>query len=247
MGLLNDEVNRIKSSIDQSYVEAEALLSDAQESIPQQDKTIHNLSNTIKKIPPDKSKSCNATNDDMAAGKTAYVNRKKVMGGATDFSATYNVFNAKFVRNGATCEVRYTNNGTKLLRNQIPCTVPVKDQDIADALATQTGDQSISTEDAPQNATIETPAPQRPSFIAADAFIDDYSQGTQGATPTPPPIVPNGQSPLLPSWGNLTKAQKEFIQDAYDDVQTMDDYNELLNSPADVAQLYQDLKCHSLI
>jgi hypothetical protein len=70
----------------------------------------------------------------MAAGKTAYVNRKKVMGGATDFSATYNVFNAKFVRNGATCEVRYTNNGTKLLRNQIPCTVPVKDQDIADAI-----------------------------------------------------------------------------------------------------------------
>ena len=122
-----------------------------------------------------------------------------------------------------------------------------EDQDIADALATQTGDGNHSAEQAPQGAQIITPAPRRPSFIAADAFIDDYSQGTQGATPTPPPIIPNGQSPLLPSWGNLTKAQKEFIQGAYDDVQTMDDYNELLNSPADVAQLYQDLKCHSLI
>lgn len=135
MGLLNDEVNRIKSSIDQSYVEAEALLSDAQENIPQQDKTIHNLSYTIRKIPPDKSKACNATNDDdMAAGKTAYVNRKKVMGGATDFSTRYEIDTSSFVKNGLTYEVRYTNQGTKLLRNQIPCTVIVQDEDIANAI-----------------------------------------------------------------------------------------------------------------
>lgn len=121
-----------------------------------------------------------------------------------------------------------------------------EDQDIADALATQTGDANHSAEQAPHDAQIVTPAPRRPSFIAADAFIDDYSQGTQGATPTPPPITPVGTTPVLPSWRNLTNGQKQLLSGSYG-IDNFEDYNELLNDPATAAGIYQDLRCKGLI
>jgi hypothetical protein len=121
-----------------------------------------------------------------------------------------------------------------------------EDQDIADALATQTGDTNISTEGAPQNATIETPAPQRPSFIAADAFINDYASDTQEAAPQAPPITPIGTTPILPAWRNLTNSQKQLLSDSYG-IDNFEDYNELLNDPATAEGIYQDLRCKGLI
>jgi hypothetical protein len=121
-----------------------------------------------------------------------------------------------------------------------------EDQDIADALTTQTGDAGISTKGTPQGAQIETPKPRRPSFIAADAYIDDYAQGTQQPEHTAPPIVPNGTKPLLPSWKNLTAAQKKILEDAYG-IDNFEDYNELLNDPATAEGIAQDLGCKGVI
>ena len=117
-----------------------------------------------------------------------------------------------------------------------------EDQDIADALATQTGDANISTEGTPQNATIETPVPQRPSFIAADAFINDYTSGTQEAAPQAPPITPAGTSPILPSWNNLTKSQKERLESLYGEMDA-EYYGDLLNIPSEVEIIKKTLKC----
>ena len=121
-----------------------------------------------------------------------------------------------------------------------------EDQDIADALTTQTNDSQHSAEQTPQGAQIETPAPRRPSFIAADAFIDDYSNGTQNAAPSAPPITPNGQRPVLPSWGNLTAAQKQILEDTYG-IDNAEDYNELLNDSATAEGIAQDLGCKGVM
>ena len=121
-----------------------------------------------------------------------------------------------------------------------------EDQDIADALTTQTNDNQHSAEQAPQGAQIETPAPRRPSFIAPDAFIDDYSNGTQQAAPLAPPITPNGQRPVLPSWSNLTAAQKQILEDTYG-IDNAEDYNELLNDPATAEGIAQDLGCKGVM
>ncbi len=121
-----------------------------------------------------------------------------------------------------------------------------EDQDIADALATQTGDVNISTEVTPQIAKIQTPAPQRPSFIAADAFINDYTSGTQETASQAPPVIPAGTTPILPSWRNLTSAQKQLLSDSYG-IDNFEDYNDLLNDPATAEGIYQDLRCKGLI
>jgi hypothetical protein len=121
-----------------------------------------------------------------------------------------------------------------------------EDQDIADALATQTGDTNNSAEGTPQGAHIETPKPRRPSFMAADAYIDDYAQGTQQPEHTAPPVVPSGTKPLLPSWKNLTTAQKQILEDVYG-IDNFEDYNELLNDPATAEGIAHDLGCKGVI
>lgn len=120
-----------------------------------------------------------------------------------------------------------------------------EDQDIADALATQTGDASISTEQSPATAQIETPTPQRPSFLAQDAFINDYSQ-SDGQTPQAPPVVPVATKPILPSWSNLTTAQKQILASTYG-IDNFEDYNELLNDPATAEGIAHDLGCKGVM
>lgn len=121
-----------------------------------------------------------------------------------------------------------------------------EDQDIADALATQTGNADTSTENTPQSATIDVPTSPRPSFLAEDALIDYDAFGTQEATPQAPPITPAGTSPVLPSWRNLTSAQKQALEDIYG-IDNFEDYNELLNDPATAEGIQQDLKCRGLL
>ena len=121
-----------------------------------------------------------------------------------------------------------------------------EDQDIADALTTQANNAEHSAEQAPQTAHIETPAPERPSFIAADAFVDDYEDGTQEAAPQAPPIIPVGQKPVLPSWKDLSDEQKQVLDKVYliDNIQ---DYNELLNDPAEAQGIAKDFICRGLM
>ena len=120
-----------------------------------------------------------------------------------------------------------------------------EDQDIAEALAAQTADET-PVEQAPQEAQVEFTKPQRPSFIAADAFIGDYGDGTQEAAPAVPPVVPVGQEPTLPSWKNLTSAQKQILNDVYG-IENSEDYNELLNDPATAEGIAHDLGCKGVM
>jgi hypothetical protein len=121
-----------------------------------------------------------------------------------------------------------------------------EDQDIADALVVQTGDTNQSTEQAPQDAHIEVPKPKRPSFVSSLAYADDYIQKTQEAAPIPPPIIPNGQKPILPSWGNLTDAQKQILSDFYG-IEDMESYDEILNDPATAEGIAHDLGCKDVM
>lgn len=120
-----------------------------------------------------------------------------------------------------------------------------EDQDIADALAIQTGSQEISTEGTPQNAVIETPTVQKPGFIASNNTINDYIQSEE-ATPQAPPITPVGTTPVLPSWKNLTAAQKQILSDSYG-IESMEDYNDLLNDEATAEGIAQDLGCKGVM
>jgi len=81
--------------------------------------------------------------------------------------------------------------------------------------------------------------------MAQDAVLDD-PQDTQDAAPTIPPITPSGQTPVLPSWRNLTNAQKQVLADVYgiEDVET---YNEYLDDPATAEGIRQDLKCRGVM
>lgn len=115
-----------------------------------------------------------------------------------------------------------------------------EDQDIADALATQTGDSSTSTGQTLQNVKVDTPAQQRPSFIAGDTFVGDYSKLNN--TAQAPPVTPAGEKPVLPSWKNLTSIQKQILSDTYG-IDNVEDYNELLNDPATAEGIAQDLGC----
>ena len=101
-------------------------------------------------------------------------------------------------------------------------------------------------EQAPQEAQVEFTKPQRPSFIAADAFIGDYGDDAQEAAPAVPPVVPVGQEPTLPSWKNLTSAQKQILNDTYG-IENYEDYNELLNDPATAEGIAHDLGCKGVM
>ena len=121
-----------------------------------------------------------------------------------------------------------------------------EDQDIADTLSEQAQNDNEVSEQAPQEATIETPKPKRSSILAAESYINDYVTGTQEALPSPPPIIPNGQKPVLPSWKDLTDVQKELLKSAYE-IETMEDYHELLNDPATAEGIAQDLGCRGVL
>jgi hypothetical protein len=116
-----------------------------------------------------------------------------------------------------------------------------EDQDIADALTAQTGDVNTSTEVTPQIAQIQTPAPRRPSFVAANTYLEDALDEIE-AGPTPPPIIPVGTKPVLPLWKDLTEEQLKRLSEVYG-INTMEQYNEELYDPATAAELAQDLGC----
>ena len=87
--------------------------------------------------------------------------------------------------------------------------------------------------------------PQRPSFIAPDAWIDDYSD-TRPMNIVPPPIVPNGEKFPLPFWNKLSNKAKDFLDKQWG-VKCENEYNKLLNDMEEVYILEHALKNYGLI
>lgn len=119
-----------------------------------------------------------------------------------------------------------------------------EDQDIADALATQSGQagQNASGE-APTTAQIETPQRRTPSFMdMGDIPFADH----QEAAPSAAPVVPNGQTEILPQWRRLSNAVKGFLAENYG-IEEVNSYNDMLNDIALTEAIQHDLKCHGLI
>lgn len=116
-----------------------------------------------------------------------------------------------------------------------------EDQDIASALITQTGGQGNTG--TPAAAHIETPQKRTPSFM--DMGNIGFGEH-QEAGPTAPPIVPSNTTPTMPEWRRLSKAIKGFLAENYA-IETVDEYNDMLNDPALAEAVVHDLKCHGLM
>ena len=119
-----------------------------------------------------------------------------------------------------------------------------EDQDIADALTTQSGEAGQNTSgEAPATAQIETPQRRTPSFMdMGDIPLADH----QEAAPSAAPVVPNGQAELLPQWRRLSNAVKGFLAENYG-IEDVNAYNDMLNDPALTEAIQHDLKCHGLM
>jgi hypothetical protein len=111
-----------------------------------------------------------------------------------------------------------------------------EDQDIASALTTQTGGQGSAG--APASAHIETPQKRTPSFM--DMGNIGFGEH-QEAGPTAPPIVSNGATPILPEWRKLSNAAKGFLAEKYG-IETVEQYNDILNDPTDAEAIAHVLK-----
>jgi len=60
------------------------------------------------------------------------------------------------------------------------------------------------------------------------------------------PVIPNGQTPLLPEWKNLSNAVKGALADW--GISTVNDYNKMLNDPVLSQEVYHDLHdCKELL
>ena len=86
---------------------------------------------------------------------------------------------------------------------------------------------------------------KRPSFIAPDAWIDDYTD-SRPEDIVPPPIVLNGQSSPLPFWNKLSDKAKDFLNEQWG-VNCEIEYNKLLNDMEEVYILEHALKNYGLI
>jgi hypothetical protein len=86
---------------------------------------------------------------------------------------------------------------------------------------------------------------KRPSFIAPDAWIDDYAD-TPFDNIVPPPIVRNGERFPLPFWNKLSDKAKVFLKEQWG-INCENEYNKLLNDMEEVYILEHALKNYGLI
>ena len=105
-----------------------------------------------------------------------------------------------------------------------------------------THDSSLLKED---DFTPIKPKRRRPSFIAPEAFIDDYTDEPFSDI-VPPPIDPYGMRFPLPFWNKLSKKAKEFLNKQCN-ISNENDYNKLLNDTEEVIILEHALKNYGLI
>ena len=89
------------------------------------------------------------------------------------------------------------------------------------------------------------PKRRRPSFIAPDAYIDDYTDEPYSDI-APPPIVPNGVRYPLPFWNKLSEKAKIFLNEQWG-ISGENQYNKLLNDMEEVVILEHALKKNGLI
>ena len=84
---------------------------------------------------------------------------------------------------------------------------------------------------------------KKPWFVdMGDINLD----GFQNAGYTAAPIVPSGQSEVLPQWRRLSNAIKGFLAENYG-IEEINAYNDMLNAPALMEAVCHDLKCHGLM
>ena len=86
---------------------------------------------------------------------------------------------------------------------------------------------------------------KRPSFIAPDAYIDDYTDAPYSDI-VPPPIVPNGVRFPLPFWNKLSEKAKIFLNEQWG-INNENQYKKLLNDMEEVIILEHALKNNGLI
>ena len=86
---------------------------------------------------------------------------------------------------------------------------------------------------------------KRPSFIAPDAWIDDYAD-TPFDNIVPPPIVPNGERFPLPFWNKLSEKSKDLLNNQWG-INCENEYNKLLNDMEEVYILEHAFKNYGLI
>lgn len=118
-----------------------------------------------------------------------------------------------------------------------------EDQDIASALVIQTSNPEQGSSEAPTSAQIETPQRRGPAFMDMG---DIPLEGIVDAAPVAAPVIPNGQTEVLPQWRRLSNAIKGFLADNYG-IADINEYNDMLNDSALQEAIVHDLKCHGLM
>lgn len=127
-----------------------------------------------------------------------------------------------------------------------------EDQDIANGIEGEiNGNNNGDTGSAgPKEAHIETPQLDSPSFIspflADDGDFDENNGSSNNPTPSAPPITPAGQQVQMPKWEGLSGDARLFMAQQWA-IESLKDYNDVINDPANAEVLKQDLKCRGLL
>lgn len=116
------------------------------------------------------------------------------------------------------------------------------EQDIADGLYEEAPEKVKQA--SPQEAHVEKQEGVVHGNAIGSSQIIDNEEATEKAVA--PPVVQNGKAKDLPLWKELSKEKQAYLADNWG-IETVDDYNEILNSPADAEALKHDLKCKGLL
>lgn len=120
-----------------------------------------------------------------------------------------------------------------------------EDQDLAENITQQVHDNTQAPVTL-QSATIETPAPVRNTLEDGLGQGSDYSGW--GPLQQAPPVVANGETPVLPDWENLNQEQKKFIlENPILEIADESDYNLALSDPDISSAVFEALSCAGLI
>lgn len=120
--------------------------------------------------------------------------------------------------------------------------ISTEDRNKKNLIIPVTLDSSLLKED---DYTPIKPKRRRPSFIAPDAFIDDYADESFSDI-VPPPIVSNGVRFPLPFWNKISDNAKEFLDKQWN-ISNEKEYNKLLYDEENVTLLVFALKSNRLL
>jgi hypothetical protein len=122
-----------------------------------------------------------------------------------------------------------------------------EDQDIADSLLTQTSDEQGPSTAAPVEATIETKSKPRPAFLNPLGSLSRGKQRHQNPPAKAPRVVQNGVQAVLPLWDELSIKVKMHLKNSKWRITKEEEYNKILDDPADEEALKEYLICRHLM